>query len=206
MRKELRKNNEKRLLFTGIVGCFGTKKNWHGFPEKTILFKDVKYESGDLATDHIWFTVGKTIASLELKEGDRISFEARIGRYMKGYVNYRECIDESIPDYKLNRPTKFKKIISDEASIEKSKIMNEGPIRYVSFKNVVYDLKNGNTLTIEPIPCGDNSTCENLIEMGVEKFLISTEGELMKDNINQETLNNFDIFLSNYLDSLRRLT
>ncbi len=74
------------------------------------MLKDVKFENGNLAADHIWFTVGKTILSAELKEGDKITFEARIGAYEKGYVNYKEFIDERTIDYKLNRPTNFRKV------------------------------------------------------------------------------------------------
>ena len=61
-------------------------------------------------TDHIWFCVGKRLASLDLKEGDKVSFEARVGSYEKGYVNYREYIDERETDYKLNNPTKIVKL------------------------------------------------------------------------------------------------
>ncbi len=111
MRKELGKHQDKRLVFTASVDRYGTKRNWHGFTEKTILLKDVRFKEGNgLATDHIWFTVGKTIEALGLKEKDKIQFEARVGEYEKGYINFRGLIDESIFDYKLNRPTKFLKI------------------------------------------------------------------------------------------------
>lgn len=110
MRKELEKINGKRVRFKAIVERFGTKNNWHGFPEKTILLKDVVFiETGEMATDHIWFTVGKTIDALCLSEGDIISFDARIGDYVKGYVNHRRGIDDRQVDYKLNRPTNFRK-------------------------------------------------------------------------------------------------
>lgn len=118
MRKALKKVNDKRMSFTGVVERFGTKKNWHGYPEKTLLVKDLKFtETGNFATDHIWFTVGKTIDSLNLEIGDIITFEARVGSYTKGYVNYREWIDERTIDYKLNRPTKFKITKKHEDSI-----------------------------------------------------------------------------------------
>jgi len=111
MRNELKKANRKRLTFSAIVDRFGNKRNWHGFPEKTILLKDVRFaDTKQLATDHIWFTLGKTIEAMELKEGDEILFDARIGNYIKGYVNYRDYTDDRVLDYNLNRPTKFKKL------------------------------------------------------------------------------------------------
>jgi len=65
-------------------------------------------ETGELATDHIWFTVGKTIRGLNLSIGEKIQFDARVTTYSKGYV--RGFIDERTVDFKLNRPTKFIKI------------------------------------------------------------------------------------------------
>lgn len=119
MRKELRKMDGQRTRFRATVERFGSKTNYHGYPEPTILFKDVYHiESQELACDHIWFTVGKTIAALGLTSGDTVEFDARVGSYMKGYVNYRKGIDESTLDYKLNRPTNFKKV---ESITEKSK-------------------------------------------------------------------------------------
>jgi hypothetical protein len=65
-------------------------------------------ETNELATDHIWFTVGKTIKELNLTIGEKIQFVARVTTYIKGYVN--GFIDERTVDLKLNRPTKFIKI------------------------------------------------------------------------------------------------
>jgi len=111
MRKKLAEKNGERLMFTGTVERFGTAKNWHGYPERTILVKDIVFtDSENFATDHLWFKVGKIISRMNLKEGDKIQFEARVSRYIKGYVNWREYIDERQMDYKLNRPTKFKKL------------------------------------------------------------------------------------------------
>jgi hypothetical protein len=106
LRDKLKKLDGQRILFTAIVERFGKKTGWRGSVEDTILLKEVRIsETGELATDHIWFTIGKTIDNLELKEGDKIQFEARIGEYLKGYISDRT------EDYKLNRPTRFKKIV-----------------------------------------------------------------------------------------------
>lgn len=60
--------------------------------------KNLGFET--LVTDHIWFTVGKTLKELNLKEGDEIEFNARISSYRKGYWKDKT-------DYKLNRMTKI---------------------------------------------------------------------------------------------------
>jgi hypothetical protein len=111
MREQLESVNGNRMRFRATVKRFGTKKNYHGYPEPTILLKNVTFvDNGSVATDHIWFTVGKTLAKLMLKPGEIVEFDARVGEYIKGYVNHREYIDEREIDYKLNRPTKFSKL------------------------------------------------------------------------------------------------
>jgi hypothetical protein len=108
MRKELKNRNGERLLFTAVIQQFGTKANYHGYSEDTMLLKNVRFAStGELATDHIWFAIGKTIEAQKLSIGDYIQFEARISAYTKGYVNRQANINNSKMDYKLNRPTKF---------------------------------------------------------------------------------------------------
>lgn len=103
MRKELSKIDRTRMSFTAKVGRFGTKKNYHGFPEPTICLCDVKDTNGNVMTDHIWFTVGKTIAKLKLSENEIIKFDARVSSYHKGY--YKDDYD-----YKLNNISKIERI------------------------------------------------------------------------------------------------
>lgn len=79
-------------------------------------------------------------------------------------------------------------------------------VRYVSFKNVVYDLGNGNKLKISPIPYWDKTTEDNIIKFGIEKYMIESTGKLMNENIDRDTLKNFDNYLFNHLEALRRLT
>ena len=102
MRKELKKHDRQRMKFKGIVERYGAKKNYKGGIEKTILLKDITFINGDKATNHAWLTVGKTIEKAELKEGDKITFDARINTYLKGY-------DKDEWDYKLSHATKFLK-------------------------------------------------------------------------------------------------
>jgi hypothetical protein len=108
MRKELKEKKGERIPFTAVVERFGTKLNYHGYSEATMLLKDVRFsDTCAIATDHLWFTVWKTIEGLKLKINDRIQFEARVEQYSKGYVNSRDVIDNRKVDYKLTRPTKF---------------------------------------------------------------------------------------------------
>jgi hypothetical protein len=82
MRKELITLNEQRMSFNTTIERFGKKTNYHGFSESTILFKNVcRVDTGKQVTDHIWFTVGKTIQILDLKPGDVVEFDARVGNY-----------------------------------------------------------------------------------------------------------------------------
>jgi hypothetical protein len=111
MRTELKKINGTRTRFRGTVERTGSRPNYHGFPEPTVLLKNVVFvNTGKLATDHIWFTVGKTLERLALQPGDIVEFDARVGDYVKGYINQKEYIDEREIDYKLNRPTKIQKV------------------------------------------------------------------------------------------------
>jgi len=103
MRKELGKLNTTRMSFTAKVGRFGTKKNYHGFPEDTICLCNVKDLEGNELTDHIWFTVGKTINNLNLSVEDVIKFDARVSGYRKGYY-------KNDYDFKLNNISKIELI------------------------------------------------------------------------------------------------
>jgi hypothetical protein len=112
MRKELKKIQDIRKTFIGTFKRYGTKTNWHGFPEKTILLVDIKDSSGKKVTDHIWFRMTKGFEKLgELQEEDVVQFDARVKEYVKGYFGYREEVQWERPieqDYKLNNPSKIK--------------------------------------------------------------------------------------------------
>ena len=112
MRQELKKMQEQRRTFIGIFKRYGTKSNWHGCPEKTILLVNIKDSNGKIVTDHIWFKITNGFKSLgELKEEDKIQFNARVKKYVKGYAGYKEEVQWEKPledDYKLNFPTKIR--------------------------------------------------------------------------------------------------
>jgi len=114
MRQELQKIREQRKTFIGIFGRYGSKTNWHGFPETTILLIDIKDSNGKIITNHIWFKMTKGFEKLgELKEKDVIQFDARVKNYIKGYHGRKaeEYGEENYEeDYKLNFPTKIIKL------------------------------------------------------------------------------------------------
>ena len=113
MRKELKKIEEVRTTFTAEFERYGSKKNWHGYPEKTVLLINVKTLEGKLVTDHIWFSMTKGFIKIgELQKGDVIQFDSRVKKYIKGYAGYRQDLEVDKPieqDYKLNNPTKIMK-------------------------------------------------------------------------------------------------
>lgn len=107
MRKQLEKQNNLRSSFTGVFERFGIKTNYHGFPEKTVLLKNIKNAENKIICDHLWFNYTKRFQALgDIEPGVVIRFDARIKEYAKGYVNHRKFIDEQTFDYKLSHPTK----------------------------------------------------------------------------------------------------
>jgi len=112
MRKELSKLKNQRKKFIGVFERFGTKRAYRGPDLQTVLLKDIKNENGEILCDHLWFNLTKGFGIIKLKQGDIVEFEARVKSYEKGYKGYRDDIyDKPIEyDYKLDRPTKIKKI------------------------------------------------------------------------------------------------
>jgi len=109
MRRELRNKEGVRETFTGTFVRFGTKKNWHGFEDKTILLNNIKTLCGENVTDHLWFNFTKQFEKVDLKENDVVEFDARVKRYKKGYQGYRDDVYKPVEiDYKLSHPTKIK--------------------------------------------------------------------------------------------------
>lgn len=116
MRKELKKIGEQeRHTFTAAFSRFGIKNGWKG-DVPTVLFKNVKF--GDkIVCDHLWFDCGKQFDALDLQCGDIVEFSARVTSYVKGYFGHRfDAYIENPPreDWKLERPTKVKKIGRNE--------------------------------------------------------------------------------------------
>jgi hypothetical protein len=102
MRTELAKIFKSRTRFTATFEKFGSRIPFRGPRLTTLLFLDVR-KSGELVTDHLWFTMNKQFERLDLQPGDKISFDARVKTYSKGRRG------EFGYDYKLSNPTKIVK-------------------------------------------------------------------------------------------------
>lgn len=111
MRKALAKEAEKRKKFKAVFGRLGKKMNFKGYTEETVLLKDiVDIDTGKQVADHLWFGYTKGFEKAALFTGDVIEFEARVKSYKKGYVNSRYGFNSHIHDFKLNNPTKIRKL------------------------------------------------------------------------------------------------
>lgn len=111
MRKHLEKKENIRSTFTGTFSRYGTKTNYKGYPERTILLKDVMDWNGKIVSDHLWFNDTKGFQKLgDLEEGDIIQFDAGVKGYVKGFVNHRHGIDEREWDYRLSHPTRMMRL------------------------------------------------------------------------------------------------
>ena len=108
MRKKLKEiGNDERHIFTGTFSRFGTKNGYKGI-EHTVLLLDVKTENGETVCDHLWFNLTKGFERLNLKEGQKVTFSARVSKYEKGYKGYRDDVFVPIEtDYKLSFPTQI---------------------------------------------------------------------------------------------------
>lgn len=108
MRKSLQQKSGERRRFHAIFSKYGKKPGYHDYAEETILLTDVKdWTSGELVADHLWFTLTKGFREVGLIKGQRIAFDARIKKYMKGYVNQKYKINQRTSDYKLSHPTRI---------------------------------------------------------------------------------------------------
>lgn len=116
MRTQLQAIEEERLTFIGVFERYGSRTAWRGGDDKTVLLKDIRNTEGRILCDHSWFSFTKGFEALGgLKEGDIVQFDARVKEYEKGYVNYRQGIDERTVDYRLSHPTKIKKLDKENA-------------------------------------------------------------------------------------------
>jgi hypothetical protein len=111
MRKLLKQQEGRRGEFRATVAQFGTKSAFRGPDLPTMLLRDVKDETGQIVTDHLWMTVGKQLSRLNVQVGEEIVFVARVTRYEKGYKGFREDVFAAPPstDYRLSYPTNVRR-------------------------------------------------------------------------------------------------
>jgi hypothetical protein len=77
-----------------------------------MMLKDIKDETGQIVSDHLWMTIGKQLSRLNVQVGEEIVFFARVTRYEKGYKGSREYVFAPPPstDYRLSYPTRMRKV------------------------------------------------------------------------------------------------
>lgn len=92
MRKELEPFENQKINLKGTIERFGLKSAYRGGDLPTLLLKDIKLstKSGNMTIDHLWINVGKTIAHVNPRIGNSISFSAWVRGYFKGYFNPRQ--------------------------------------------------------------------------------------------------------------------
>lgn len=103
MRADLAPFHGQRRHYRATFKREGIKSAYKGPPLPTVLLVDVvDIQTGKKVTDHLWFSRTKGFADLGLQGGEVVTFEARVGTYLKGHAR-----DEQIVDYRLTRPTKI---------------------------------------------------------------------------------------------------
>ena len=130
MRTELQKiGKETRNRYKATVARMGIKSNrFKNFPERTILFKNVvDISTGKEITDHLWFTVGKTLSNLNLRAEDEISFNARVGSYRKGHKR-------KYKDFKLNNISKVVVESRTEKELAENELTSSTPPTFKELK------------------------------------------------------------------------
>lgn len=106
MREKLGNVYGQRRRFSGRFVRVGKKPAYRGWgsnrdgTDATILLQEIRDGEGRLVADHLWFNLTQHFEELYLVEGEIVSFDARVGDYVKGY-------ERDGFDYKLSRPTKI---------------------------------------------------------------------------------------------------
>jgi hypothetical protein len=67
----------------------------------------VDVASGKVVTDHLWFTLGARFDRLCFVRGDVVRFDARVAKYLKGYVRDHEFDCREV-DFRLIFPSKVR--------------------------------------------------------------------------------------------------
>lgn len=114
MRDSLKVMDGNRQTFYGEFVRLGTKRGYKG-TEETVLLRSIYDSFGKFITDHLWFNFTKGFEKLNLKEGDKVQFDARVKSYTKGYkgkfariLNPDKAGEKK--DFKLSHPTRIIKL------------------------------------------------------------------------------------------------
>jgi hypothetical protein len=111
LRSALKDNDDRRLKFSAVFDRYGTRINWKGYSETTLLLTDLCFEDGSPAAGHVWIAETKEAQALgPFRPGQKLEFEARIGAYEKGYRYRGKALTPIKTDFKLNRPTRIMRV------------------------------------------------------------------------------------------------
>lgn len=113
MRFNLEGLEGRRITFTAVFWQYGSFRSFRG-TGRTILLKIVKDVKGRILADHIWINYTASFDAVgEFQQGDIVTFDARVAKYIKGYFGERIEDRLSHPareDYRLKYPHNVKKI------------------------------------------------------------------------------------------------
>ena len=111
VRKALQAKEGQRSLYIGEFRRIGSKRGYKG-NIVTIIWKDVRDETGQIVVDYLWSNMTKAFKQADLKPGDLVEFRATVKKYIKGYQGKRKDVfDKPIEtDYHLSRPTNVRKL------------------------------------------------------------------------------------------------
>lgn len=97
---------ENKLKITAVVKEFTTVPNhFSDNDDEVIIYEGITIEGHDLPIEEVWSSHSATLKKLELKEGDRLSCEAKI---------VAKKLTQHPVKYKINNPSKLKVIPEGE--------------------------------------------------------------------------------------------
>ncbi len=108
MRALLAQYNGQRRKFKATFARYGQKTFMQHVKTTLLLIDVIDVLTQEVATEHLWFTMGKKFGALGLVEGDVVIFEARVDTYLKGYIH--DEFDVKYLDYHLVYPSKLQKV------------------------------------------------------------------------------------------------
>ncbi len=95
---------DKRIQVTATFERFGCRYDQHGRSVETALVRHVALEgTRDILAEHTWIPTARGFRDLALRSGDRVGFEATVGKYQKRVEE--EGPTKLVPAYGLRNPS-----------------------------------------------------------------------------------------------------
>lgn len=99
MRERLAPHYQETHCFTADFASYSKTEDGNN----VACFRNVKL-NGKWVCDHVWIHRSKHMKNLELKHGDKVQFEARVGRYTRGFPRIEQEVEF---DYNLEKVREF---------------------------------------------------------------------------------------------------